>query len=227
MNTADSAVAPKKQIYWRGIHVPWIAPWSAERTFTGQVIHRVGAGGSGIGYADELSHVDRRRGVLWTRQAVARGSGFPHLPDMHALRQRQATSHMLCQVCGGTTFDEAYERWEERHLFVRRTENGQPLVEGERTLMAPLHLPCAGESVDACPHLRGTWTAALVKYAQPWGVSGIIHHQETLQPLPFPKKGMHMVPIGHPAERWTIAALSVSTLHGVTPVSLGDLVAAA
>ncbi|MYX77618.1 hypothetical protein [Streptomyces sp. SID3915] len=225
--SADSAVAPKKEYRWQGLRVPFIAPWSAERTLPGDIVRRVGRGGAGIGYADELSHVDRRRGVLWTRQAVARGSGIPCLPGMHALRQRQAVSHMLCQVCGGTTFGDAFERWGERHLFVARAADGRPLGEGERTVMAPVCLRCAVESVDACPHLRKGWTAALASYAQPWGVAGITLHATTLRQLPLPAKGLHMVPAGHPAERWTIAMREVSTLHGVTPISLDDLVRAA
>ncbi|MET9976291.1 hypothetical protein ACFYOI_35710 [Streptomyces microflavus] len=222
-----SAVAPRKQFHWRGLRVPYIAPWSAERTLPSEIVRRVGVGGTGIGYADELSHLDRRRGILWTRQSLARGKGTPDLPGMHPLRQRQAMTHMLCQVCGISTFGADFERWGERHLYVARATGGRPIGEGEHTVMAPVCLPCATESVDACPHLRKGWTAALVSYAQSWGVAGITLHQQTLKPLSLPERGLHKVPRGDPAERWTIAMREVRTLHRVTPVALSDLVTAA
>ncbi|MER7851440.1 hypothetical protein ABTZ98_02630 [Streptomyces bacillaris] len=215
----------KAQFYWRGLRVPFIAPWSAEHILPGEVVVRTGRGGRGIGYADELSHADRRRGILWARQSLARGRGEPNLPGMHPLRQRQAVTHMLCQVCGSSTFNADFERWGERHLYVARATGGRPIGEGERTVMAPVCLPCATESIGACPHLRRGWTAALVAYAQTWGVAGITHHQQTLAPLPLREKELHMVPLGDPAERWTIAMREITTLHRVNAVELCDLAA--
>ncbi|WP_234313552.1 hypothetical protein [Streptomyces globisporus] len=142
---------PKRQHYWQGLHVPFIAPWSAEGILPGSIVRRNGAG---IGYADELSRADRRRGVLGVRQSVAQGAGTPALGDVHPLRQRQAMTHMLCQVCGASTFDDAFTRWGERHLFLARAPEGHPFSEGEITSVAPTCLPCAQESISACPHLR-------------------------------------------------------------------------
>ncbi|MEV7297524.1 hypothetical protein AB0N79_38870 [Streptomyces microflavus] len=223
--SGDSAVIarPKKQFHWQGLHVPFIAPWSAEQHLPATIVRRRGVGGTGIGYADELSHVDRRCGVLWARQAVARGSGIPFLAGVHPLRQRQAMSHMLCQVCGQSTFDSAFRRWGERHLFVARAPKDKPLGEGEVTTTPPICLPCARESVGACPHLRKGWTAALVERAQPWGVAGLGYDEKTLKPLPLPETGLHTVPIDHPRERWTLAMRDVVTLHGVTLIDLADL----
>ncbi|WP_094212045.1 hypothetical protein [Streptomyces sp. 2R] len=221
--TGDGAVIarPKRQFHWQGLHVPFIAPWSAEQHLPSTIVRRTGVGGTGIGYADELSHVDRRRSVLWTRQAVARGSGTPFLAGVHPLRQRQAMSHMLCQVCGQSTFDSAFRQWGERHLFVARAPKSKPLGEGEVTTTPPICLPCARESVGACPHLRKGWAAALVELAQPWGVAGIRYDEKTLRTLPLPRTGLHLAQLGHLEERWTLASRDVVTLHGVIPIDLG------
>ncbi|MET8379328.1 hypothetical protein [Streptomyces microflavus] len=223
--SGDGAVItrPKKQFQWQGLHVPFIAPWSTEQHPPATIVLRTGVGGTGIGYADELSHVDRRRGVLWARQAVARGSGTPFLAGVHPLRQRQAMSHMLCQVCGESTHGSALRRWGERHLFVARAPKGRPLGEGEVTTTPPICLPCARESVGACPNLRKGWTAALAERALPWGVAGLGYDEKTLKPLPLPETGLHTVPIDHPRERWTLAMRDAVTLHGITSIDLADL----
>lgn len=224
--SAAGAIAPRKQLHWRGVRVPYVAPWSAEHNLPGQIVRKTGIGGTGIGYADEQHH-DRRMGFLWARVSLARGKGTPDLGGMHSLRQRRAISHMLCGVCGASTFDEDFARWNERHLYVARATQGRPIAEGERTAMAPVCRACATESVNACPHLRNGWTAALVSYAQGWGVAGITLDSRTLEPLPLPEKGLHVVANDDPAARWTIAMQMVTTLHRVTPVNLDDLVPAA
>ncbi|MEU0382257.1 hypothetical protein ABZ093_33960 [Streptomyces cyaneofuscatus] len=222
MNGEGAVIArPKEQFHWQGLHVPFIAPWSDEQHLPITIVRRRGVGGTGIGYADELSHVDRQRDVLWARQGVARGSGTPFLAGVHPLRQRQAMSHMLCQVCGESTYGSGFRRWGERHLFVARAPKGQPLGEGEITTTPPICLPCARESVGACPHLRKGWTAALVERAQPWGVAGIRYDKKTLRTLPLPSTGLHMAQIGHLEERWTLAMRDAVTLHGVTSIDLG------
>ncbi|MEW1616083.1 MULTISPECIES: hypothetical protein [unclassified Streptomyces] len=104
-----STTTTRKHFRWRGLHVPYIAPWTAETTLPGQIVRLAGVGGTGIGYADEQPH-DRRMGILWTRQSLARGRGTPDLGGMHSLRQRQAVTHMLCGVCGASTFDSDFAR---------------------------------------------------------------------------------------------------------------------
>ncbi|MEU3434038.1 hypothetical protein [Streptomyces sp. NPDC006863] len=217
-----STTTTRKHFRWRGLHVPYIAPWTAETTLPGQIVRLAGVGGTGIGYADEQPH-DRRMGILWTRQSLARGRGTPDLGGMHSLRQRQAVTHMLCGVCGASTFDADFARWGERHLYVARAAQRRPIAEGERTVMAPVCRPCAVESVTGCPHLRKGWTAALVSYAQGWGVAGLTLDPRTLEPLPLPEKQLHMVATDDLAVRWTIAMQMVTTLHRVTPVELSDL----
>lgn len=103
------------------------------------IVRRRGIGGTGIGYADEMSHADRRRGVLWARKGITRGSGRPSIGGVHPLRQRQCMSHMLCQVCGVSTYENSedgqnsfFHRWGERHLILVRASKGL-LAEGEIT----------------------------------------------------------------------------------------------
>ncbi|SCE29340.1 hypothetical protein [Streptomyces sp. PpalLS-921] len=171
--------------HWRGIRVPFVAPWSGERHLPGRIIRHIGSGGVGIAYADECSQTDRRpRCPLAAALRGARGAGTPFLAGIHPLRQRQAMSHLLCQVCGKSTFDDDYARWGERHLVVARAVEEHPLREGERTNTPPVCLPCALESVEACPHLRGgKATAALVREMRPWGAAGIVYHPETIEPI--------------------------------------------
>lgn len=102
----------RRPLYWNGVQVPWIAPWSGERIAAPRVVVRSGPGGVGLGYADEASDIDRRFDTLWVRHAATPGVGQPDLRSMHPLRQRQAMTYLLCQVCGTTTFG----RPDERHL---------------------------------------------------------------------------------------------------------------
>ncbi|MBB5940001.1 hypothetical protein [Streptomyces zagrosensis] len=211
-----------RQFYWRSLHIPFIAPWTGERARHCTVVLRRGRGGEGIGYADESGVADRRHGVLWVRQPAVRGVGEPLLAGVHALRQRQAMSHMLCQVCGTSALGKA----DERHLFLMRDVTGKPIGEGERTATPPVCQPCAVESVLACPHLRKGHTAALVRHVRPWGVAGIVYDPRTLTPLPNDvTNGLVEVEYTNPVIRWTLAARDVVTLHDCTTVDLEQLVA--
>ncbi|WP_053686962.1 hypothetical protein [Streptomyces sp. IGB124] len=137
---------------------------------------------------------------------------------MHALRQRQAISHMLCQVCGESTIGGG----EERHLFLLAARDGAPIREGETTASPPIHLACALESVRHCPHLRRGHTAALVDYCPSWGVAGIEYDPKTIQPLP----GSGLTSISYVESdrlRWVLAARTVISLHGCTTVDLTRL----
>ncbi|MFJ1838014.1 hypothetical protein ACIOJ9_29605 [Streptomyces sp. NPDC088175] len=234
-----SATSPKlrPQFYWRGLHVPFITPWTHENWLRTPVVRRIGHGGEGLGYADEHSTADRRHGDLWIRYSIAPGRGQPSLAGVHPLRQRQAMSHMLCQVCGMSTYeDESFERWGERHLFIRRSRDGQPITEGEVTMTPPVCLPCAQESVRNCPHLRKGYAAALVRYSQRWGIGGLLYDRTTLRPdltavtdepgaesVDDQKAGLVMARFTNPRTRWMLAARQAETLHGVTPIKLEDI----
>ncbi|MFK4184373.1 hypothetical protein ACI2L4_10190 [Streptomyces sparsogenes] len=129
-------------------------------------------------------------------------------------------NHLLCQVCGESTFG----RRDERHLFLARAAAGQPIEEGEKTTTPPVHDRCAIEAVRDCPELRKGATASLVEYTPSWGVAGVVYDPRTLQPLPGDcDDGLTFVAYEDPAIRWTLAAREVVTLHGCTTVDLDDL----
>jgi hypothetical protein len=154
---------------------------------------------------------------------AVRGAGRPNLAGVHALRQRQAMNHMLCQVCGRSTFG----RSDERHLFLMGERNGRPITDGERTTVPPVHEACAAESLRDCPHLRHGAVAAWAQYAQPWGIAGIVHDPQSLAPLPA-AKGEELTFVAYESDllRWTIAMRDVVSLQRCTPVDLDKLVAA-
>jgi hypothetical protein len=79
------------------------------------------------------------------------------------------------------------------------------------------------EAVRDCPHL-GRYVAALVEYPCAWGVAGIVHDPDTLQPLPG-RDGEHLTYVrdDDPRLRWTQAAREIVSLHGCTPVDLTNL----
>ncbi|MGW1496844.1 hypothetical protein [Streptomyces sp. NPDC002402] len=133
-------------------------------------------------------------------------------------------SHLLCQVCGESTFG----RSDNRHLFLMRDTEGRPVREGEQTAMPPIHEACAAEAIRDCPHLQEGAVAALVEYAPAWGVAGIVHDPRSLQPLPA-EQGKELTFVAHesPLLRWTLAARDVVSLHEVTAVDLDELVAMA
>ncbi|MEV4042821.1 hypothetical protein [Streptomyces sp. NPDC049744] len=214
-----------RQITWNGWHVPFIAPWSRETPRVGTIVRA--PRGAGIAYADELDAADRRNGTLWVRCPVLRGVGKPNLAGVHPLRQRQAMSHMLCQVCAKSTYDEAFNRWGGRHLFLVRADKGQAIREGETTATPPTCEPCAAESIRACPELRKGYTAALVERPQPWGVAGTLYDPRTLRPMPAPdtRDGLTFVNYEDPQLPWTLAARDVVTLLGCTTVDLDHLAA--
>lgn len=228
MRPPAPAPPERPQFYWRGLHVPYIAPWSAEAPLPGQLIRRYGKGMVGLGYADEQPSIDRQHGALWVRHGVARGRGEPLLAGVHPRRQPQAMSHLLCQVCGSGTFDRLWRLWGERHLFIVRARPGVVVAEGEITDTPPVCLRCAMESIGACPRLRQGWAAALVANVQPWGAAGVLHDPETLAARPEEVPGkMNERPFEHPDYHWLRAGRSVVQLEDVTPVDLRDLVAEA
>ena len=194
--------------------VPYISSWSREKMIRPPVVRVAGRGGEGIGYLGESPYDRDRRGVLWVRHTLARGKGRPLFHTVHALRQRRAVLHMLCQVCGTSVLDDG------PHLFVLR-DVGRPVAEGERTTAPPVCVPCARISVRQCPRLRVGHVAVRVGRAGVWGVAGIVHHPRTLEPL----AGGSLEEVAHedPAIRWVLACRQVLVLRDCTPVDLGDL----
>jgi hypothetical protein len=100
--------------------------------------------------------------------------------------------------------------------------------EGEVTGGPPVCGPCAPEPVEACPRLRRSRVAAVVRYAPAWGVAGVRHAPRTLGPVrrdprtlgPVPGPDLEHVAYGTPEPAWTVAARLRAQLYGVTPVGL-------
>lgn len=201
--------------------VPFITGWSREAMVNPAPVCITGAGGSGLGYPgeDDTAYGRDGRGVLWARQALARGRGVPELHTVHVQRQRRAMNDLLCQVCGETTVTG---RPGERYLFLVK-DTGCSIGEGERTTSPPVCVPCAHIAVRQCPHLVRGHVAAWVRDVVPWGVAGIVYHPRTVQPIP----GSGLVPAAYddPYLRWTLAYRAVVALYGCTPVNLADLTA--
>ncbi len=69
---------------------------------------------------------------------------------------------MLCQVCGMNTCD----RSDERHLFLMRDTQGQPIREGETTHMPPYTKParakpCGTARISAMARWPRWWSTPL------------------------------------------------------------------
>ncbi|MFI9339948.1 hypothetical protein ACIG0D_01530 [Streptomyces sp. NPDC052773] len=200
-----------------GQFVPYITAWSAEEVPPQPVTVQRGRGGTGLGFRDEVSHIDRQHGVLWLRVPALR-RGEPRFDTVHALRQRHAMRRLLCQVCGGPTLSA---REDERALFLVAARGDTPIREGEQTASPPVHAACARLAVNYCPPLRRGWAAALVSSTPVWGFAGLLYDPLTLQPLPAPgRTGLHRVPDTDERRlRWLLAARLIVTLENVTPVT--------
>ncbi|QNP70494.1 hypothetical protein IAG44_14290 [Streptomyces roseirectus] len=203
---------------WNALPVPWIAPWSGERGRSAHVTRQSDERGrERLGFTDE-EHSDRRDGMLWVRMAATPGRGRPDFAGLHPLRQRQAMTHLLCQVCGGPTVGS---REDERHLFLARSTGTRLFSEGETTAVPPVHESCALQSLRHCPHLRKGWTAALVGWAPAWGAAGTLYHPDSLEPV---SRDLCQVPYDKDRLlRWLVAAREVVSLHEIERIDLARL----
>ncbi|WP_318202985.1 hypothetical protein [Streptomyces sp. SCL15-4] len=219
MTTATSPIRPVR--YWNGRPVPFITAWTKEATPPQPIDVIEGHGGRGLGFRDEVSHFDRHYGVPWVRMPAVRG-GRPDFVVVHALRQRQAMSRLLCQVCGGPTVGT---RKDERTLFLAGSSGGRPITVGEQTMSPPVHAVCARLAVQECPPLRDRgWAAALVGHTPVWGVAGVLFNPRTLKALAA--KDLHRVPFSDTRRiRWVLATRLIITLEDVTPVTDLDALA--
>ncbi|MGV2914519.1 hypothetical protein [Streptomyces alfalfae] len=193
--------------------VPYVTSGSEERLLSCTIIRRPAIGG--LAYADETPYDRDSFGVLWVRPRILPKTrrGEPRLSDIHAYRQRRAMNNMLCQVCAAAPEDP-----DAPQLFVLRDTSG-PIREGERTASPPLCVPCAGIAVQECHVLRGgRWVAAWARSTPAYGVYGMVHDTQTLQPIPG--RYMELVEYGSPLSQWTVAARVAVELHGVRPAYL-------
>ncbi|EST24410.1 hypothetical protein [Streptomyces roseochromogenus] len=206
-----SSTGVRPVLYRDGTPVPFITAWSGEHMPSQPVAEVCRRGGTGLGFVDEQIHVDRQYGALWVRMPAVR-TGQPELRAVHALRQRQAMSRLLCQMCGGPTVGI---RDDERTLFLMGAAGGHPICEGERTSSPPVHPVCARLAVENCPRLRRGWAAALVSYTPVWGVQGVMYSPKTLEPEPDVSVSF----MDARRLRWVLASRLLVTLEGVTAVN--------
>ncbi len=211
---------PRPRQHFAGtVRVPYIAAWTGENAPPAAITTRHGRDGTRIGYADEYGIADRRRGVLWIRVPVKHGAGAPLLGRVHALRQRQAMNHMLCQFCGRPTDD----RPDGRYLFLLHAASGKSIADGERTATPPVCDGCAVE-VWGRPSVRRECAAVWVEEATAWGVAGIVYAPEALRPVPNGDgEPFTLLPYDDPRLPWTLACREVVALHGCAAVDLDDL----
>ncbi|NEC73911.1 hypothetical protein [Streptomyces rochei] len=207
---------------WKGVRVPYIAPWTGEIRAQPRLERRPLNRGGGIAYADEHRLYDRHAGILWLRMGAVRGAGTPILAGVNSQRQRQAMDRQLCQVCGETT----YGRPDGTHLYLLAEREGRPITEGEQTASPPIHEDCAAEALRDCPHLREGAVAARVERPEPWGIAGMLHDPATLAPRPSTRRGgLTFLPYTSLKLLWAVAHLDVVSLHGCKPVNLDELLA--
>ncbi|OSC69938.1 hypothetical protein B5181_11255 [Streptomyces sp. 4F] len=216
------SLAVPTQFTWRGMRVPYLAPWTGEIRDQPRLVRRPLTRGGGIAYVDEHRLYDRHADILWLRIGAVRGVGTPVLAGVNAQRQRQAMDRQLCQVCGVTTYGSA----DGTHLFLLAEREGRPITEGEQTASPPIHEACAAEALRDCPHLRDGAVAARVKRPEPWGIAGMLHDPVSLAPRPSDTRGgLTFLPYTSLKLLWTVARLDVVSLHGCTPVNLDELLA--
>lgn len=193
--------------------VPYIAAWSGEKPLTRKVVY--GPRG-GVAYADETRDDRDQHGVLWNARAVQQGSGRPIFGDVHPARQRVVMQHRLCQVCGRAA------DWDDRGMLWLLENNRGDWKDWPERLMTthpPVCLPCAGKTVQMCPHLIGRSVAVRVResevcavYGRMWSSSAFGHPVRTAV--------KDVVPLGSAAARWVIAGQLIRSLHGCTVVDL-------
>lgn len=202
-----------------GLTVPYIALWSAERQLRMELTVRHGPAGPFLGAVDD-DEDDRARnpyfGVLWTTYTLGRGRGHADLAALHAQRQQQCMTRLLCQICGLEVDDL------EDVLFVLRSRDGRPIEEGRTTEAPPLHDRCAALALRQCPVLRRGAVAARVRHVDTWGVSGVVYDLRTPRPEPGDLEKVHYT---SPTLRRILASRVVSALHNVTHVDVRDLAA--
>lgn len=200
---------------FQGLPVPAIATWSAEQNVSPRVIQR----GFGIGYLDPIDDSLARdhRHVLWTRWSLGRGKGQPQFNSVHPARQRRAMVDLLCQVCFKPAGDE-----DEGTLFITgangRSGSQGPIEDGEITANPPVHLDCALEAAQHCPHLLNGHVAARVMYPTSWGVFGTRYDLGGLFPIARPEPTQ--VSYDSDDRRFVLAHHVLMELDGCQPVDL-------
>lgn len=143
-------VVSDELIRWHGIPVPWIALWSAEAVGPTMV-----STANGWEPQPGTKWVRRERG-MWMLTAPTRREGTPDFGSTHSLRQRQAMTQALCQVCGNRRRGEM--NWvipDDSEAEGISSRHAQLWKQGF-VLNAPVCSPCLALARSVCPHLRQT-----------------------------------------------------------------------
>ncbi|MEV7086851.1 hypothetical protein AB0O07_13275 [Streptomyces sp. NPDC093085] len=186
--------------------VPYITQWSAEQAPRLTVVAR----GQGIGYADERPYDRDTDGVLWTGVPCLPGKGQPEFGKVHALRQLRAIRELLCQVCGRPADRDAHGvLW----LLGEAPDDLTPRTTELTTTHPPLCMPCALQSVRACPHLRKRYVALRARTFEPVGVRGALYRPGHPAPTLVDVAG---VAFDDPRIHWTRAGQLVVRLREFT-----------
>ncbi|WP_202233038.1 hypothetical protein [Actinacidiphila reveromycinica] len=157
--------------------VPFVASWSSEAAEQPEVTMRRGR----LAYVAERPYDRDSNGILWRRVPSSPGRGRPQYGKVHFLRQRLAMDGLLCQVCGCSAREDAAA--DDGVLWLLRDDPGtwsEEVVTGH----PPVCLPCAWQSVRACPHLRGGYAAVRVRRFVPSGVHGVLYRPGLPRPVP-------------------------------------------
>jgi hypothetical protein len=196
------------------VRVPYIAPWSTEEALPTTVVQR---GGLGIGFADETFADRDEHGILWRRIPSRPGRGRPLFGEVHPLRQRRAMRRLLCNVCASPAdHNDQGVLW-----LVRDHRDDWPDWPNEMAVTEPpVCLPCAHQSVRACPALRQGYAALRVGNCPVGGVYGVRYQPGRPDPITVTDE---IVALEDPLIRWTVASQLIRHLTDCTIIDL-DLV---
>ncbi|MGW3398745.1 hypothetical protein [Streptomyces hydrogenans] len=201
-----------------GLRVPHVARWTGEVDITPAVVDE----GDRLRYTSPIVDATCRwKGALWQRWVQAQGKGEPVFDSLHSTRQRVAIWEQRCQVWNEPTRAESRLKGGTLYLIGSNREAGSsgPIMEGEPTENAPLHIACAWESAGSCRHLLKGYAAARVSRARPWGVEGLLHAPVGVGcAVAFVRKAK--VEYSSPQARWMVASKALMELKGVHGVDL-------
>ncbi|MET9296562.1 hypothetical protein [Streptomyces sp. NPDC003077] len=196
--------------------IPWFVPWSGERPIARPMI----ATSRGLAYQDE-GPLDRDEDdvLLACLAPSAPGqAGKPDLGGVHPQRQRQCMTSLLCHCCGGP----ADRRRGQGVLWLLEDDRGawETWPRGLWTVHPPVCVPCAGQAVRYCPHLRREGAVAVrVRESEIVGVHGTRYYPAAPRPLPA---GKVTAAFGSPLVSWVIAGQYVRSLDVCELVDLDE-----
>jgi hypothetical protein len=166
--------------------VPYIALWSSEAVEQPIVATRRGR----LAYVDERPYDRDGSGILWRRVPSTPGKGRPQYGKVHFLRQRLAMDGLLCQVCGRSARADAADDDGVLRLLGEDPDDPASWPEEMVTGHPPVCLPCAWQSVRACPHLRERYAAVRVRRFALSGVHGVLYAPAFPRPVALDVGGL-------------------------------------